>query len=368
MVKVMHAVSVMNRAGQETFIMNLYRTINRDKVQFGFQCSLDAEGDFDEEIRNLGGELFFLGKRRTNLPILKYFNEIVLQYRFFKKHSDYEIFHIHTYHALSAVICIVGAKMAGVNKVFLHSHNTFGMHPILHKFLRFFVRKMEITKLACSFKAAEWMYGKKDVKDGNVKVIKNGIFPKQFRFNQEKRNTKRKGLQVEENCIIGHIGRFNTQKNHEFLIDVFQQIKGINDKAILLLIGTGELEDTIREKVISLGLQDSVKFMGTREDINELLWIFDLFLFPSLYEGLSVVAIEAQAAGVPILAADTLVPETKVTDCLHFFPLDKTPKEWAERALALAKIGHADSENQIRISGYDMEEEAKKIQKLYLEM
>lgn len=364
MIKVMHAVSIMNRAGQETFIMNMYRNIDRSEIQFGFQCSVSGIGDFDEEIKVLGGEIYHLEENRCRIPFLKYINDIRIQYRFFKEHKDYEVYHIHTYHAFNAWLSIVGAKMAGVQKVVLHSHNTFGMHPTLHKFFRFFLKYMKIERLACSKMAAEWMYGEKEV--ARVKIINNGINAEEFVFQKEERLKKRKELGIDNNLVIGHIGRFMPQKNHKFLIDIFEQIVKKDNKAILLLIGVGELQNEIEEMVKQKRLIENVRFMGTRTDIRELLWAMDLFLFPSLYEGLSVVAIEAQAAGVPVLAADTLTKETKITDCMQFYSLKRSPKEWAEQVNIIIKRGHQKTLDSIRKAHYDMKENVSVMERIYL--
>lgn len=363
MIKVMHAVSIMDRAGQETFIMNMYRNINRNEIQFGFQCSVAGKGDFDDEIKQLGGEIFHLEANRCRIPFLKYMNDILIQYRFFRKHKEYDVYHIHTYHAFNAWLGIVGAKLAGVPKVVLHSHNTFGMHPGLHKIFRCLLKYMKIERLACSKMAAEWMYGEQELK--RVKVINNGIDAESFVFQPQIRAEKRKELELEEHLVIGHIGRFMPQKNHGFLIDIFEKIVEKDNGAVLLLIGTGELQKEIQNQVEQKGLSDKVRFMNVREDIKELLWAMDLFLFPSLYEGLSVVAIEAQAAGIPVLAADTLTKETKITECMQFCSLENSLEEWADKALIMAKEGHKDTLDSIRNANYDMKQNVHVMEEIY---
>ncbi len=411
MIKVMHAVSIMNRAGQETFIMNMYRNIDRSEIQFGFQCSVSGIGDFDEEIKVLGGEIYHLEENRCRIPFLKYINDIRIQYRFFKEHKDYEVYHIHTYHAFNAWLSIVGAKLAGIEKVVLHSHNTFGMHPQLHKIFRYFLKYMKIERLACSEMAAEWMYGKKELKKvkiinngiehpqlhkifryflkymkierlacsemaaewmygkkelKKVKIINNGIDAEAFVFQQKKREDKRRELGIDKKLVIGHIGRFMPQKNHKFLIEIFEEIVKKDNRGILLLIGVGELQQEIEKLVEEKGLTDKVRFMGVRTDIKELLWAMDLFLFPSLYEGLSVVAIEAQAAGVPVLASDTLTEETKVTECMQFYSLEKSTEEWAEQAIKMTKEEHKNTVESIKNAHYDMKENIGIMEKIYL--
>lgn len=354
MIKVVHSVSIMNRAGQETFLMNVYRNIDRTKVQFDFQCSVNAKGDYDEEIERLGGRLTYLEENKIRIPYLRYIGDIYAQYKFFKLHKGYDVFHIHTYHAFNAWLAIVGAKAGGIKNIVLHSHNSQGMHPGLHKLFRFILNRMDIQRYACSELAAQWMYGTKTLQSGNIKIVKNGIVPEEFAFSEEGRNEKRKELEVGDEIVLGHIGRFGEQKNHAFLIDIFSEFVKIMPKARLLLVGEGELRENIQEKVDGLGLHDKVSFLGVREDIKEILWAMDVFVFPSLYEGLSVVAIEAQAAGVPVLAADTLSDETKITECLHFYPLNASPHDWAKRINELCKEKHVLTTEAIKKAGYDI--------------
>lgn len=364
--KVIHAVSVMNRAGQETFIMNVYRNIDRTKIQFDFQCSVHQEGDFDDEIEGLGGRIFYLEPNTIRFPVLKYFGNMRSQYRFFKEHTDYQVFHIHTYHAFDAWLAIIGAKSAGVKNVCLHSHNTHGLHPKLHYFFRQLLNHMKLTRFACSYAAGEWMYGEKFMREGRAKVIKNGIQVSDFKFDENQREVAREKLDLQDKFIVGHVGRFNYQKNHMFLLEIFAEIKKQREDAVLLLVGTGELKDEIVQKVEELGIQDVVKFLGVRTDITDLLFAMDLFLFPSLFEGLSVVAIEAQAAGVPVLAADTLTEETKLTNDFYFMPLDESSVEWAEESIRVGALGHSCTAENIRKSGYDITDTTKQLSDIYL--
>ena len=368
MLRVIHSVSVMNRAGQETFIMNIYRNINREKVQFDFQCTKFENGDYDREIEALGGKILYLGENPIKLPFLKYLGDVYLQYHFFKNHKDYNVFHIHTYHAFDAWLSIVGAKLAGMKNIVLHSHNSQGLHPKLHRIFRRLLPYMKIERFACSEMAAKWMFGEKEVRRGKVNVIKNGIVPEEFSFDEKERKLKREELGLEEKKIVGHIGRFSRQKNHEFLIDIFEAVHKKNPDAVLLLIGIGELQERIRDKVKEKNLEEVVKFMGVRTDIKELLWSMDVFLFPSLYEGLSVVAIEGQAAGVPILAADTLSPETKITECINFLSLNEKLDKWSERVLELSEYGHCYTIEDIKRAGYDITVTAHILEEKYIEI
>lgn len=364
--KVIHAVSVMNRAGQETFIMNVYRNIDREKIQFDFQCSVHQPGDFDEEIKKMGGNVLYLPSNTIKNPIFKYFADIRNQYQFFKKHPGYQVFHIHTYHAFDAWLGIVGAKMAGVKHICLHSHNTQGLHPELHKIFRFFLNHMKITRFACSYAAGEWMYGEKFMQQGKAEVIKNGIQVSDFVFDENRREATKKVMNLDDKFVVGHIGRFNYQKNHKFLLQVFKEIQKQQENAILLLLGTGELEEQVKVQAVNLGIQDAIQFLGVRSDVIDILFAMDVFVFPSLFEGLSVVAIEDQAAGTPMLAADTLTEETKITDSLCFCSLEASPKLWAQKAIELGKLAHQNNQDAIIRSGYDIKATAGRLSEVYL--
>ena len=365
MIKVIHSVSLMNRAGQETLLMNIYRKIDRKKIQFDFQCSERGVGDYDAEIKKLGGKILYLGENKIKIPYLKYLGDIVLQYIFFKKYSEYDVFHIHTYHAFNAWLSIVGAKLAGMKHIILHSHNSQGMHPRLHKIFRKILGGMKIERYACSRDAAEWMFGKNCVEKNKVHIVKNGIVPEEFTFSEEGRKAKRKELNIEDKVTIGHIGRFAKQKNHEFLIDIFSEFVKLEKNTILLLVGDGELRPSIQQKAKELGLLDKIKFLGIRDDIKELLWAMDVFLFPSLYEGLSVSTVEAQAAGLPCLLSTGISAECKMTDNVEFIPLDASAEVWALQMKKICKQGHLNNESAINRAGYNINETVKFLEDNY---
>ena len=338
MIRVLHAVSIMNRAGQETFLMNVYRNIDRNKIQFDFQCSVEGKGDFDDEIHSLGGNLLFLGEVKRRGKFMKYIEELRVHADFFKRHSEYDVYHIHTYHAFNAWINIVGAKFGGMKKIVLHSHNTSGMHPTLHKVFRFFLKFMKIERCACSALAAQWMYGKQEKR---VSVIQNGIWPEKFLYDRCKSQEMKEVLGLKEKLVFGHVGRFMTQKNHKFLIEIFAKIKQKQENAVLLLVGAGGLEGEIKEQIKLLGLEEDVLFLGIRKDVDKLLQAMDIFLLPSLFEGLPVVAVEAQAAGTYLFLSDTITPETKITSRVRFLPLKESAKFWSEEILKEANTQKA---------------------------
>lgn len=366
MVKVIHSVSLMDRGGQETFIMNLYRNINHELIQFDFQCSVQKVGVFDEEIRSYGGDILYLEDNHAKGKIFKYLTDIKNQYSFFKKHPNYDILHIHTYHAFDAWIAVVGARLAGVKKIIVHSHNTYGLHPTLHKLFRILLGKCKIERLACSIAAGDWLFGKSAMRKGQIKVIYNGIRPEDFAFDKVTREKKRTELGLENQLVVGHVGRFMRQKNHKFIVEIFHKIYLSRPDAKLLFIGDGQLRSEIEMLVKELNLEDAVIFLGVRTDVQELLNAMDVFLFPSLHEGLSVVAIEAQANGLPIVASDAMTVETKITNCLEFFSLNDDLEKWKQATIEAAEKGHCDTKKEIEEAGYDIRNVAREMEDIYI--
>lgn len=369
MVNVLHSVSVMDRAGQETLLMNVFKKIDRSKINFSFLCTNPKKGDYDSEIIELGGEIHVLpnNKKICKVPFVKYAYQIYIRYSFFKKHKEYQIFHIHNYHAFSSWIDIVAAKLGGVENIILHSHNSDAPHRTLHKIFRVVVNKMKITRLACSDLAAEWMYGKKYVHNHPIIIIKNGIEAKKFQYNEKVRNSIRNTLAIDKDkLIIGHVGRFNYQKNHKFIINTFREILKKNKNAELWLIGQGELEDTIKHQVKELKIQDYVKFLGIREDVDELLQAMDVFFFPSLFEGFGIVLIEAQATGLPCVTSTEVPESVKVGEHITFLNLKDDVENWVNALLGSKNKERKNEYKKIVEKGFDIEETVKTLEKIYM--
>ena len=362
-IHVLNSVSVMNRAGQETLLMNVLRNIDRNEIQYDFLCSSTIKGDYDDEIEKLGSNIFHLSKNcLKKFFILRDLYMLYTIYLFFCKHRDIDIFHIHNYHAFSAFLYILGAKMAGVHVVILHSHNSSAPHPKLHCFFRKVIKNFRIHKFACSRAAAQWMYGD-DCDD--VVIVKNGIILKDFTYREEWRALRREFGVDESTLLVGHIGRFNVQKNHTFLIDVFSEILKTRKDAKLLLIGRGELELEVKEKVHSLGLDDNVVFAGVRSDVNKLLSCIDVFLFPSLFEGLPVVLIEVQAASLPCVASDTISREAGITSYVNFLSLQLPVSTWADNVLQFSSINRKSTHQVIQKEGFDICETTQRLCDFY---
>lgn len=257
------------------------------------------------------------------------------------------------------------AKECGVTVRIAHSHNSNQDKNIKYLFKRYYMKKIPevATELfACGKAAGDWMFGGKD-----YQLLPNAIATEKYIYDEEKAKRIKKELGLENNIIIGHIGRFNPQKNHEFLIDIFEKCFKKNDKVRLVLIGDGKDRKEIEKKVEEKGLQSNVLFMGIRSDVPELLQAMDVFVFPSLYEGLPVTMIEEQAAGVPAVISNQVSEECIITKGLvKVKDLEETPEQWADEILKQAKISKNDRSEEIKKAKYDVETTAKWLEEYYL--
>lgn len=346
MKRVLHVVNRMNYGGIETFIMNIYRNINRDEVQFDFAAI--GEGIYDEEIRKLGGKIYYLPKRSDG--IIKY-RKI---WDDFLKKNKYETIHMH----VSSLSNIEPLKIAYKNKIpnrYIHSHNIYQqgvIHNILNKLNRLVIKKYATRFFACSEEAAKYCF-----KNINTQIIKNGINAKEYIFNNDFRNEYRKIFGISNNTTAYiNIGRLTYQKNHEFLLKIFKEILKKDSDSKLFLIGEGELEDSLKEEVENLQIEDNVEFLGVRSDINKMLQAMDAFIFPSLYEGLGIVAIEAQATGMNTFVSDKVPKEVVVTNLVTYLNLRQSPEEWANKIISkLSEENYRSNQyDNIKKYGYDI--------------
>lgn len=361
MIRVLHIVSRMDRAGQESLIMNIYRNIDRTKIQFDFLCSSDKKGDFDDEIRLLGGNIYHLSKKITlphlhNISIVKGYKE------FFSVHDDYDIVHIHNYHAFSVLVQLIGLKLSKVKNIVVHSHNSFAPNPKIHNLSKSLINLFNISRLACSDIAGKWMYGTK-----SFRVINNGIQVKNYKFSEYARCKIRDEFGIAENeKILCHIGRFNYQKNHKFLLDVFREILNQSRDYKLLLVGQGELELNIKDYAKSLGIDRNIIFAGVRSDITDILSGSDVFILPSLFEGLGIVMIEAQANGIPIVCSNVIPSEALICENIETISLYAPLEKWAKAVRLQADKNH-DAENYKKViaAGFNIAQTSENITVIY---
>lgn len=359
-IRVLHVVTYMGRGGLETMLMNYYRSIDRSKVQFDFLTHRDFEADYDREIESLGGKIYHLPRLNPfSLSYLKKLNQ------FFQDHPEYKIVHSHL--DCMAGIPLKYAKANGVPIRIAHAHNNNQAKD--KKYILKLLFKKNITKyathlFACSKEAGKWMFGGE-----KFSVLNNAIDAGKYSFNETERYKMRVSMNIDQDAlVIGHVGRFAPQKNHDFLVDVFAEIKKREPNSKLILVGTGELQDRVKDKVVSLGLTEDVIFTGLREDVPEILQAMDVFVFPSLFEGLGIAIIEAQAAGLSCIISSGVPMECeKVKGLVHQLDLSCGVERWAEKVFELCNMQRRDTKAEIISSGFDIHDSATKLEQLYIE-
>ena len=366
MLRVLHSVSNMARAGIETMLMNYYRDIDRSQIQFDFLANKPAPGEYDEEIRSMGGRVFVSpGLNPLHFPRYKKYVADLLS-----GNPDIRIVHAHNeamgYYALQS------AKDAGIQVRIAHAHNTRIIRD--YKYPLKMICKQLLPGAAtdywsCGRDAGIYYYGKKRWNDSGL-ILHNAIDVPRFGFCREVRERQRQFYGLENCFVVGHVGRFNVQKNHSRLLDIFAEITKAVPDARLALIGVGELEQSVKEKARALGLQDKTLFLGQMADVSEWYQAMDCFVLPSLFEGLPVVGIEAQAAGLSCIFSDRVTDEALLSPAARRVPLDADDAEWAREILAARRPEEDRIQGMdiVRRAGYDIHAEARKLQETYLEM
>ena len=349
-----------NSGGVEAVIMNYYRHIDKTEVQFDFVMHKGSNSDYIAEVKSMGAKVYEVTPYSNPIRFIQEVYSII-------KKGNYQIVHSNM-NALS-VFPLFAAYLAGVPVRILHNHSTDTKAEPLRTFvkhlLRPFARLFANKYWACSKLAGEWMYGKQAVADGKVTIINNAIDLKQFAFDEAKRDKLRKELGLQDCFVIGHVGRFMKQKNHDFLVDIFAEVVKKQDNAKLLLIGDGPLREQIENKVKTLGLDEMVIFTGVRSDVADLYNAMDVFVLPSFYEGLPVVGVEVQANGLPFLCSSNVTKEILISDRIELVELEKGAKAWAEKILAFSEKQRTTASKDISQSGFDIEVEAEKMGERY---
>lgn len=353
--RVLHIVPNMNVGGLETFIMNVYRHIDRDKVQFDFLEHYQEESAYDQEIIKLGGKIFHF-TLRNDYNLVKY---IVKLNKFFKEHQEYKIIHCHM-ESIGALVFII-AKLHGIKIRIGHAHTNSTNNNLKGFIKRIISKPFKYTttiNLACSDEAGKYLF-----KNKKYIVIPNAIDFDCFKYDNKIRQKLRKQLGIDDSFVIGHVGRMDSGKNQLFLLDIFYKYLMINPKAKLVLVGTGEYYEKIVEKITSLNITNNVLLLGVRHDINKLYSVFDLFIFPSLFEGLGIVLIEAQVNGLTCLASDTVPRTTKISNGIKYLSLHN-PDSWVKEITKLQNNNHQVKYNKV-LNNYDISTLIKKLENIY---
>lgn len=357
--RVIQVFASLDRAGAETMLMNIYRSIDRSNIQFDFVVNESvSEYDYEEEIKALGGRIFYAPRPALG-SIWRY---LMFWWHLFSNHPEIRVVHAH--HTSPALVYGLIAKIKG-RKLVAHSHITGsdkGFKSFVKRIVRYPLKFMADKLLACSGPAAIWMFGK----NNSAVILKNAISMEAFLYSEDKRLNIRRDYEVDGFPAVLHVGRFDDQKNHFFLVDCFKKYRKSRPSAKLYLIGAGPLKASLEHYVAEVGLEESVVFVGTTSDVASWMSAADVFLFPSRYEGLGLVLIEAQAAGLPCVVSTGVPEEVAITSLVHFCSLDDGLEKWSaaiERALEVK--GDRTNVVGLRNSGYEVSETSKELIEIY---
>lgn len=355
-----------NPGGVESVIMNYFRHIDPKNVHLDFLCNT-KEVAYEDELLKRGSKVFRIPMRSQDRKAYK--KELK---KFFDTYGkDYDALWVNVC-SLANIDYLKEAKRVNIPTRIIHSHNSMNMDSklrgLLHQFNKKQVQKYATDYWACTQAAADWFFEPSLQKSDHFKLINNAIDVSAYLYDPKIRNKKREELDWQNKWVIGNVGRLHFQKNQKFLIEAFSYIAKKYPEALLVLVGQGEDEKMLKEKVQELNLENQVQFLGVRSDIPSLLQAMDVFAFPSVFEGLGLALLEAQAASLPVLAAKEGIPlDSKITENFEYIPLAKGPKYWAEKMEELkGKNRKIISKEEFAASGYEIETEAKKMEQFFL--
>ena len=354
-----------NPGGVESFLLNYYRHIDREKIQFDFLCNSYNPVAYEDELIGMGARTFHITSRRKDRTTYK------------KELEELFASHASEWSAVWENVCSLAnidylkiAKKYGIRKRIIHSHNSQNMDSklrgVLHRWNKLWIGKTATDFWACSEDAAKWFYSGKTLE--KAVIIRNAIDVDRTRFDEEKRKAIRERYGWEDKFVIGNVGRLHFQKNQSFCLDIFSRYVKNHPESVLVIVGQGEDEQKLKTKARELGIEDSVCFTGVQRDIQAWLSSFDLFLFPSLFEGLSIVALEAQANGVPVLASKDVIPDEVVMNGnFVFFELGKSAEEWSretEKMRSCKRLPYDTIKATFENKGYDINLSAGRVEDL----
>ncbi len=364
-VRVLNVLGTTNLGGAESRVMELYRAMDKKKVQFDFLVHTDKEGQYDAEIQQLGGRIYHVPRFR----VINYLSYRKALRRFFGEHREFVAVQGHM--TSTAAIYLPIAKKAGIPMTIAHARSAGvdrGLKGFVTRILRSSLKYKADYCFACSAEAAEAVYGRNWIEAGKVRTIPNAIDVQRFAFQEEVRQRVRKELGLDHNFVIGHIGRFSFMKNHNYLIDIFVQLCKIRDDAALVLIGEGELKQKIQERVNQLGLAGRVRFLGNSFDVERYYQAFDYFVFPSLFEGLPGSVVEAQASGLRCLVSDKVTKEAALTELVTYKSIEESAASWASEVMRNSKkaLVREDMRTAIAEKDFDVQKLAAEMEVFYM--
>lgn len=359
-IRILQIVPNMQSGGLENLIMNIYRNIDKSKVQFDFLVHYTEKKHFDDEIEKMGGRIYRFDLRDNN-NILKYMIELN---KFYKEHKEYKVIHCH----MSSIgfINFIIAGRNGIKVRIAHSHNSATdktFKGILKGIMIKPYKYASTINYACSTEAGNFLFGKKE-----FEFLPNAVDTSKYKFDEKERKVIRKKLNIGEDCfVIGHIGRFNVQKNHKFIIDIFSNYYKKNKNSYLLLIGDGELKTEIEEYARSKGCFNNIFFTGVLCDAWKYYNAMDVFVLPSLFEGLPVVGVEAQANGLRCIFSDVITKEVDVTGLITYLPLEI--KTWVNNMKSCnTNVLRGEYADKVKQSDFEITKLSKKIESKYINL
>lgn len=369
MKRVLHIMGGLKRGGLESFAMNIYRAINRQEFQFDFLLTHVFGGDYEEEAKALGANIYYVAPRNSGYrAYTKALDE------FFSQHNEYVAVHFHI-SSLSSIEPLVYAQKYRIPVRILHSHSSSiqksirfnWAHKILHYVNKMRIHYLATHYLACSDKALDWMYKYSGVRSKAI-IVNNGIDCSQYKYNEDIRADVRREFNIKtEDIVIGHVGRFIPLKNQSFLIDILEALCERLQNIKLMLIGEGDTFEDIKLKAENKNLSNNILFTGVRSDVNRLLQAIDVFVMPSLFEGLPVSLVEAQASGLPIVASDTISHDSDITGTILFKSIKDTPVDWGENILQWKdKVGRPNNIAKLKDAGFDSIATVELLKTIYL--
>ncbi|MBD5476029.1 MAG: glycosyltransferase family 1 protein [Lachnospiraceae bacterium] len=362
--------SNIGRGGRSTIVYNLSKHLDNTCIcDFFCDGGVKPSAEIITEIHNRNGHVYIDQAWEDNYikRQLIWFGRL----RNVLRQGSYDVIHINMDHAVEAIRAIMGCKIFGGKKIVVHAHSadfvkeTLVIKHIMAKLLRPLVFVLCDAQIACSKKAAEFMYGKLAAKTGKIILLNNGIDVEKYKYNPNMRRRLRTTYFLNDKLVIGHVGNFYYPKNHKRLIQIFKRIHEKRNNTVLMLVGEGELKKAIYQQVIKEKLEEYVFFMGERNDVSDLLQIFDVFLLPSYFEGFGIAGVEAQAAGLPCFFSDTIPKKAKLTENVKYISLNENDDVWADEILNVIPMERKDESERIKFAGFDIRESAGKLLEIY---
>ncbi|MEW7278526.1 glycosyltransferase family 1 protein [Aquimarina sp. 2201CG1-2-11] len=370
--RVLQVFTVMNRGGAESMIMNYYRKLDKSRIQFDFLVHRKNRGAFDDEIEEMGGNIYRFDAINPLFPN-KYYKELRA---FLNQHNEYRIIHSH----LNTFSCfpLKIAEEFGIPCRIAHAHiaidkvNIFSLFKskesksetikkIIKLQLKKRIKNHATHFLSCGQKAGEWLFD-----NSPFTTMNNAIDTESFLYDKTIEAAYKEKLGLCDELVLGHIGRFVSQKNHEFLLKIFEEVLNKKENVSLVLIGDGPLRSNIEQAAKKMKVDHKIQFLGVRPDIPKLCQMLHFFVFPSFYEGLPVTLIEAQASGLKILASDTITKEVELTSNIKFLSIQDSPRFWADQILNSKGYEKQNTKEAIVKGGYDIISNTRKIEEFYL--